>query len=233
MAWIAGVDGCKAGWIATFLDPGTRRLECAVFPAFAAILGPPYSPQIVAVDMPIGLADTGQRQCDVEARRLLQARRSSVFPPPIRPVLHVDDYPEANASSKELHGKGLSKQAFYLMPKIREVEAVVLSRPTAQIRECHPELCFQALNGSTPLPAPKRTPAGAEHRRRLLADVYGDEPARLATTKAEAMRGVGLDDLYDALALLWTAGRILRGEAERLPHDPPRDSLGLPMEIVY
>ena len=47
------------------------------------------------------------------------------------------------------------------------------------------------------------------------------------------MRGVGFDDLYDALALLWTAGRILRGEAERVPHDPPSDSRGLLMEIVY
>ena len=232
MAWIAGVDGCKAGWIATFLDSGTRRLECGVFPSFAAILGPPYSPQIVAVDMPIGLADTGQRQCDVEARRLLQARRSSVFPPPIRPVLHVDDYPEVNASSKELHGKGLSKQAFYLMPKIREVEAVVLSRPAAQIRECHPELSFMTMNHGRALPDTKHHPAGLEFRRRLLEKTY-DRSLVEFVLGTSGFPGVGLDDLYDALAVLWTASRVLRGEAERVPHDPPSDSLGLLMEIVY
>ncbi|MCH8196421.1 MAG: DUF429 domain-containing protein, partial [Chloroflexi bacterium] len=67
----------------------------------------------------------------------------------------------------------------------------------------------------------------------LLAGVYGDDLARLATSEVGTMRGVGFDDLYDALALLWTAGRILRGEAERVPHDPPSDSRGLLMEIVY
>ena len=231
MAWIAGVDGCKAGWVAAFQDTDTRRLDWGVFSSFADVLNSPFRPRLVAVDMPIGLVERGRRDCDVEARRLLEGRRSSVFPPPIRPVLHVGDYPEANAWSKELHDQGLSKQAFYLMPKIREVEGQALLH-RRRIREAHPELCFRAINGSKPLPAPKRRPAGSEHRRRLLFGAYGNEVAHLVDA-ASAMRGVALDDLYDALAVLWTAGRILRGEERRVPHDPPLDLLGLPMEIVY
>ena len=43
----------------------------------------------------------------------------------------------------------------------------------------------------------------------------------------------GLDDLYDALAALWTAQRIDRGRSGTFPDDPPTDARGLPMRIVY
>ncbi|MEE9284948.1 MAG: DUF429 domain-containing protein [Dehalococcoidia bacterium] len=231
MAWVAGVDGCKAGWVAAFQDVESGELGCDVFRAFAEVLDSTYRPEVVAVDMPIGLAERGRRDCDVEARRLLEGRRSSVFPPPIRPVLHVGDYPEANAKSKELHGQGLSKQAFYLMPKIREVEGQALLH-RRRVREAHPELCFWAMNGKEPLTASKKHPAGVQHRQQLLERAYGGALPGLAHQVSE-LRGFREDDLYDALAALWTAVRILRGEAKRVPHDPPRDSLGLPMEIVY
>lgn len=41
------------------------------------------------------------------------------------------------------------------------------------------------------------------------------------------------DDVLDAIAVLWTATRIARGEGRGLPDPPPRDPTGLPMEIVY
>ena len=30
MAWIAGVDGCKGGWIAVYEDTESGKLECRV-----------------------------------------------------------------------------------------------------------------------------------------------------------------------------------------------------------
>ena len=69
---------------------------------------PPY-PDIVAVDVPIGLLDAyeiGGRECDRKARRDLEQRGSSVFVPPIRAVLNARCYEEAcavsRASSKSL-----------------------------------------------------------------------------------------------------------------------------------
>ena len=41
------------------------------------------------------------------------------------------------------------------------------------------------------------------------------------------------DDIQDAIAALWTAHRLARGEAKSLPEHPPTDSTGLPMRIVY
>ncbi|MFD0460718.1 DUF429 domain-containing protein [Microvirga aerilata] len=56
--WVAGVDGCRAGWIAVFMradDPRTHRIVTA--PTIAGIVDAPEGPAIVAVDMPIGLPD--------------------------------------------------------------------------------------------------------------------------------------------------------------------------------
>jgi hypothetical protein len=39
-------------------------------------------------------------------------------------------------------------------------------------------------------------------------------------------------NLLDAMAACWTAERVLRGVAVRLPARPPRDSRGLRMESV-
>ena len=53
---------------------------------------------MIAVDMPIGLAERGPRACDIAARRVLpRGRKSSVFPPPRRAMLGCADWAEANA----------------------------------------------------------------------------------------------------------------------------------------
>jgi predicted RNase H-like nuclease len=44
---------------------------------------------------------------------------------------------------------------------------------------------------------------------------------------------VAHDDILDGLVALWTAERIVRGEARTLPEDPPVDRYGLRMEMVY
>lgn len=81
---IAGVDGCGDGWIAV-VDSGDGRTE----------IKPPVSTekvfddrelQLLAIDVPIGLADRGSREADILARQLLRKRGCCVFPAPIRPI---------------------------------------------------------------------------------------------------------------------------------------------------
>ncbi len=57
---VAGIDGCKAGWIVATVDDVfvVPRLNCDRF-------------DIVGVDIPIGLTDRSPRVCDREARRYL------------------------------------------------------------------------------------------------------------------------------------------------------------------
>jgi predicted RNase H-like nuclease len=44
---------------------------------------------------------------------------------------------------------------------------------------------------------------------------------------------LGRKQCEHAFAALWTAERILRGEARSLPPEPSSDSVGLPMRMMY
>ncbi len=157
MSWIAGVDGCKRGWVAAFRDLETERLQCGVFDTFAGLLDSDQRPTVVAVDMPIGLLEAGDRACDLEARSLVPGRGSIVFPAPIRPVLALDRYEEANALTRQVNGKGLSRQSFALVPKIREVDEELRARKADHVWEAFPELAFVNMNDGKPRGIPSTT----------------------------------------------------------------------------
>jgi predicted RNase H-like nuclease len=227
-----GVDGCAGGWIAAWRrdargEPGYRRVE-----RLEELLVDALTPSVVAVDVPIGLLERGARQCDGQARRLLGARRSSVFTPPLRPMLGAASRRAASRVRHRLEGKGVSIQAWAIVPKIREVDRLLRGHPTWRgiVREAHPELCFFFLNGRRPLREPKKTAGGRAERVALLATWCGAAAARALDERPKL--GCQADDIVDALVLLWTAERVERGEAVTLPARPPRDACGLRMEMV-
>src|SRR5919107_462565 len=113
-------------------------------PDVAAVLAVP-DVELIAIDMPIGLSDDGVRACDVQARKRLPGAASSVFPAPLRPVLHATDYAEACSISVAASGKALSKQAWNLVPAIRALDDALGEPPTDRVVEVHPELAFRAL----------------------------------------------------------------------------------------
>lgn len=231
MTYVVGVDGCRGGWVVTGRDLATDELTaqvCAHARELSTLLP---IPAIIAIDIPIGLPSHGARDCDRAARHLLGPRRAgSVFAAPARPMLAARDYAEACRLGQQINGRKLSRQTFSLFPKIREVDAWVRGRPVALICEVHPEVCFYFLNGERPLTSSKKTSAGQAARRDLLRAHFG--PALDAVLARRRELRVQADDLLDALAALWTAERIARGQALTLPAEPPRDQHGLRMEIV-
>ena len=213
---MVGIDGARGGWVGVCWDGTDAR------PVFASELVDLLelatttlggAPAAVAVDMPIQLGTTDLRPCDVEARPLLGPRRSSLFAPPALAALDFESYSEANAWSKATLGRGISKQAWMLTPKIREVRAVVAAGVT-DVYETFPELSFRALNGDVPLAHPKRSWTGMMSRLGLLADAGITVPV-----DAGAAGAVAADDMIDAGALAWSAMRIARGEAVHVPAD--------------
>jgi predicted RNase H-like nuclease len=229
---LAGVDGCRAGWLCVIASGDGRPLTAVVTVSLGVLLHDLSRGSLIAVDVPIGLADRGARPCDVDARRCLgSGRGSSVFPAPLRCVLSASSYEEACRRCAAVDGKRMSRQAFGLVVKVREVDALMSEAPALQsrVRECHPEVSFRAW-AARPLRHGKKTRSGQAERAALIDAEWPGERGRLATLLGRG--GFRLDDLHDAFAALWTARRIRDGVARTLPSCPQRDGRGLAMEIV-
>lgn len=241
MTRVLGVDGCRAGWLALALELESGALEAVIAERWQALpqaaqTGASAAPwpgaALVAVDMPIGLAEAGPRACDRAARALLPpGRKASVFAPPRRPMLACADWTAAQALGRAREGCGLSRQAWNIAPKIRELDEALAPVDQDRVREVHPELVFHRLNGWRPL-LPKRSAEGQRQRLVLLqqAGLVGLEPWLDHFPRRLAAR----DDVIDAAACALAAKRILQGQGKRLPFgEAPRDARGLRMEIWY
>jgi predicted RNase H-like nuclease len=229
MTTIAGIDGCRAGWLCVFQQPRAAEVFAKIADVFAA--APEL--QVLAIDVPIGLTEAGARECDRAARRRLgPGRASSVFPAPIRPALHATTYLAACDAAFRAHGKKLSKQSWAIYPKIREVDDFLRRRPELRdrVHEVHPEVTFAEWNGGAIVESKKRR-AGFALRHELVTGHFGDGAYETVRVRY-ARKDVANDDILDAFAALWTAERILRGVARSLPAEPRLDAAGLPMRIV-
>jgi len=227
-AMVGGLDGCRGGWVLAAGRVGTDiPVTIEVMAGFGEVLARVQAGDLeaVAVDMPIGLADLQPRRCDGEARARLGTRHSSVFPAPLRPLLDVASWDEALALNRELTGKGISRQAFGILPKVREVDQAITPEIQDRIVEAHPEVSFALLAGG-PMAHSKRSPAGRAERLAALVGPFSD----ITQTTGQRLQGTAPDDVLDAYALLWTASRWVRGEAVVLGGE--RDARGLRMEIV-
>jgi predicted RNase H-like nuclease len=229
---VVGVDGCSGGWIAASRRAPGADVCCRRVKTLEDLFADRITPAVVAVDVPIGLLERGARECDVAARRLLGSRRSSVFTAPIRPMLAATSQDEASQVRHRIEGKGVSIQAWAIVPKIREVDRLLRSNPTRRkiIREVHPELCFFFLNGERPMSESKKKLSGRAQRLSLLRTWCGEEIDRALAERA--MLGCDADDIVDAFVALWTAERIRCAEAVSVPPIPPLDAHGLRMEMV-
>jgi predicted RNase H-like nuclease len=238
VAEIAGVDGCPWGWIAVVgIEGESPAVE--VHPTLAGLLAAHPKLAAIAVDMPIGLPDQigpGGRGPEAALRPHLGMRQSSVFSVPSRAAVYTPDYREACSVAMQTSDppRKISKQAFFLFPKIREIDALLRQDASARARivESHPEGAFMVMNGGRPLAEPKKVksrpwPAGLAERRALLLAAGIPEPV----LAGKPPPGADFDDLLDACACHVVAGRWLRGEARSFPAAPGRDSQGLPMAI--
>ncbi len=217
MAPVAGVDGCRAGWIVVHDGRATVHAD------FAAVLAGLPDDTVVAVDMPIGLIDEhepGGRDIDRAARVELGPKRNSVFSAPPRCALGARTLRDARR-----RGARLTLQTLNILPRIEDVDRVMSPDLQSRVFEVHPELSFAAMAGGPPVLAPKRSAAGSKQRRALLQRAGFRVPERPA--------GAARDDLLDACALAWSARRVARGNARRVPDRPARDARGLRMELRW
>ena len=127
--------------------------------------------------------------------------------------------------SKTASGKGLSKQAFAIIPKIASVDAFMTPERQRHLVEVHPEVCFRILAG-VPMSHHKRTPQGRAER---LAALRGPFP-NIDTQSVVRPIAAAPDDILDAFVAAWTARRLVTGTSVRLGGE--LDERGLRMEMI-
>lgn len=237
---LLAMDGCRGGWCG--VSCWKERPDEVVFGLFGTVeaawsrAGAGAGAEI-AVDMPIGLpwAEVPGRPCDGEARRLLgKGLGSRVFPTPARASLLASSHAEAVRLNRLATGKGISAQAFHLLPKIREIDSFIGRFPDAVVREVHPELSFMRLNGGRAVRARKKSREGFSERWTILEANVPEWMNALGRVIDQTRRSQAKpDDWLDAAAI---AAAWLRGDGQwDFACAPPlqNDEAGRPMQIAF
>jgi predicted RNase H-like nuclease len=220
-----GLDGSSRGWVAVCLD--CDRQTISFHADIVDALARPFDR--AGIDIPVGMTDDGERDCDRLARERLRPHTSRVFTGARRWLWQqFDDPDKANKDALGRGQKRVSRQLWHLGPKISEVDAFVRAHPARDIREVHPELVFLRMNGCEPLP-PKKSEEGDALRRRLLKR-FGFREIDEWLSEARIGTGAKRDDVLDACAVAIAArepqGCVPEGA-------PPLDVHGLPMQIWF
>ncbi len=229
---VAGIDGCKGGWVAVIADAGAPQSAQVVCAASIDTLIKGNNIDFAVVDMPIGLV-SGPDSRDVESAmcKFLGKKATSVFNTPCRAALDETEHCKASEVNKGILRKGLSVQTFALFPKMREVDAIVraLGQNQKVLREGHPEVSFKVMAGRPVLSRKKRFLGGVERYELLNARGF----PTLDLLKAPGDLSFAFDDLLDAAALCWSAMRYLNSQHISFPtENPSRDAFGLEMQVI-
>lgn len=222
-----GLDGFRKGWVAVRIDGA--RPTIAFLPNLDALDSLPFDR--AAIDMPLGLGETGLRECDLLARERLRPHASRLFTGARRMLFEAGSHAQANRELVRRGERRISIQLWGLVPKLREADAFTQTHPSCDLRESHPELVFRRLNGGAALVS-KHTPEGLAARTALLSD-NGFAASLLDEWLNETRMGTGAkaDDVLDACACAIAARD--HGLGHCLPVEPEYDAHGLAMQIRY
>ena len=235
--YYTGVDGCRSGWFIVRLNQ-TAAWETAIASTPDTLARYIEQSPLTLIDIPIGLPDidSPQRECDQLARKALgMPRAASVFPVPSRAAVYTGSYTNASQLNHRSLGKKLSKQTWNISAKIRQVDELLQSQRSlrAKLRECHPEVCFWALNNKSAMRFNKKRKAGREERMQVLTRYLPAAYHILEYAAGSYRRNqVAVDDIIDAMALAVSA-MMGHKKLSSFPEERRLDRQDLTMEIVY
>lgn len=232
-----GIDGCKDGWFCVTLDEHDNW-SFSIIGRTESLVDYVTHADSILIDIPVGLIDrcADERLCDMEGRKLLRPKRcSSVFPAPARQTLQADSYEQAQLINRRANGRGLSQQSWNIVPKIRQIDSLLYSQKQFRgvMRECHPEICFWALNGKQAMQHNKKKEQGKQERLSLLENYFTPCHELLEHASSRYLRRqLAYDDIIDAMVCAITAKHGYNNYTT-VPAVPDLDVQGLAMEMVY
>ena len=225
-----GIDGCKDGWVVVSCKQSSFGDAKAHHYKKLSQLSDNFSnSSVIIVDIPIGLETTNSnRACDVEARKFLGKRSSTVFSPPCLDAIFCTSYNDAKAINISNTGKSISKQSWFLSKKI--LEAKEFSENQFNLKEGHPECSFAEYLGK-PLFDNKKSIRGLFKRAHILEQLGFKIPI-LAEMLPEKTAIVA-DDLLDAAILCWTASKFYNGKSKKFPSSEIREKVNYHDLFIY
>lgn len=218
-----GLDGFSKGWVAVRLEGNAR--EISFHRDVAEALSRPFDR--AGIDIPIGMTEDGQRNCDLEARAKLKPHTSRVFTGARRWIWQ--EFSDPDQANRECARRGetrVSRQLWHLGPKIMEVDTFLRAHRALDVREVHPELVFLRLNANHPLPSKKSEEGDSLRRKLLKRSGFCDIDRWLDRLRIGT--GAKRDDVLDACAVAIAAREPLGNVGS-----PQPDARGLPMQIWF
>lgn len=235
---VAGVDGCPNGWVAVALNEGIGTVIQAQ--NFPELLGQLNMAETILIDMPIGLASNKAEEAyrpERMARRFIPNKGTSIFNAPAEQAAYCTDYTDANMKNRDILGKGLSKQSYYICQKIRELDTFIKEHPFqgSKLMESHPEVCFARLaSDKKPILHHKRTSVGQQKRLELLQSYAHDvvEAVKKELSSSTELQRIA-DDVIDATCLAIVAMYGVENEFQTIPVEPRKNGHNISMQMVY
>ncbi len=211
-----GIDACRSGWIMIVIHKPENQFSYHFSPTFSDLVNNVKTKKKsyrFLVDMPIGLlslknidpVQPHQRKCDMQARKILGKKHSSVFTPPCRQALYQKTYSSASATNYMITGKKISKQTWNIFHRIKEVNEYLQENQWARsiIFESHPELAYQKLNNQISLQYSKKKNEGILERLNILSRYHpGTTSLCRVIASDKTLKGkMQKDDIVDAMVL--------------------------------
>ncbi len=242
-----GIDACRSGWIMVIMHKTSNQFTYRFSPTFSELvtnIKTKNESYRFLVDMPIGLlplknTDQDQpnhRRCDMQARKILGKKHSSIFSPPCRQALYEETYSSASSTNFMITGKKISKQSWNIFPRIKEVNEFLHQNAWARsiFFESHPEIAYQKLNNQTPLRYSKKTNDGIVERMAILNRYHSDAKAiynKIVSDKRMKEK-MQKDDVVDALVLS-LLNSYREDKLSNISEVYPEDQMGLRMGIWW
>lgn len=133
---LAGVDGCRKGWIVALAHswPSQEPVRFEFCLDFNAVLDMTHACDAVAVDMPIGLPDGKEvRECDSCAREALKRQHSSIFLAPPRSFFKPRASPIFNPCTRRSEASERDCQCGASFPKcLKSIDFLRSESPATQ-----------------------------------------------------------------------------------------------------
>ena len=234
-----GIDGCRGGWCLIY-ERSEKQIELVLLSDLREALNLIAGSKISLIDIPLGLGSKRiSRTLESIARGHLKPKRtSSIFTPPVFECLKSKSYRDACMINQKMTGKKISIQSWNILPKISEANELIFNRPElkSNLKEAHPEICFQYLNHGQPLLHSKSAGRGfgIKERLEILMRYYGEVEQFFNQSSIRYPKSkLKEDDILDAFCLFITAKLGLKNGFQVISGENKFNEQDIEMSMYY